>query len=480
MRRPIGSILPILAMCAIVPVGLIVAFGEIHIHPAPWIHFYGVGGSALAATVAAVWITVVGARQSDVRTVVVGGGFALMAALLTMHGLVTPNMLIGMNGLGAVTGAVTLPVGGAIMALSALPQIASPRAIRLIIILEGTIAAAIIAFCAIGMTNPNLVPQVPAEKSPAAITLFVIGLAVYGALGIRAAHTFLLTRRAADFAVVVGIVLLACSLYGALILSWMDVGWWLGHIYEFVGIVAVASALAYDLRRGRRSRALVGDLRASELVASEEQFLGARVRALMVKLAEKDTSTEEHTRRVARLAVEIGEHLGLSQARLRSLAIGGLLHDMGKLSVPTSILQKPGKLDDAEFEQIKRHPERGRELLAELGGFDGTVRRLVLDHHERLDGTGYPRGLAQNQIELPTRILAVADVYDALVSVRVYREAWSPEEALAHLRREAGTAYDERCVDALEVVVTGFAPVREPAPAPQLRAPAASPVPSAP
>jgi HD-GYP domain-containing protein (c-di-GMP phosphodiesterase class II) len=478
MRRPLGSIVPILGACALVPVGLMLAFGEAHVHPAPWVHFYGVGGSALVATVAAAWITIVGARQKDVRTVVVGGGFALMGALLAMHGLVTPNMLIGMNGLGAVTGAVTLPLGGAIMALSALPQIGSPRSIRLIVTLEAVVAAAIVAFCILGMLNPTLVPGVPAEKSPAAIALFVSGLAVYGALGVRATNTFLLTRRLADLAVVAGIVLLACSLYGALILYWADFGWWLGHIYEFVGISVVAAALAYDLRRGRKSRALVGDLRAAELVASEEQFLGARVRALMVRLGDKDTSTEEHTRRVATLAVELGERLGLSPGRLRSLAIGGLLHDMGKLSVPTAILRKPGSLDDEEFAQIKLHPERGRELLNELGGFDAGVRRLVLDHHERLDGSGYPRGLRADELDLSTRILAVCDVYDALVSPRVYRPAWSRDDALSHLREQAGSAFDEKCVEALEAVVTGRAPAH--ARERGLSAPAASPLPSAP
>jgi HD-GYP domain-containing protein (c-di-GMP phosphodiesterase class II) len=196
----------------------------------------------------------------------------------------------------------------------------------------------------------------------------------------------------------------------------------------------------------------------------------------MERLAEKDSSTEEHTRRVAMLAVELGERLGLSPSRLRSLAIGGLLHDMGKLSLPASILKKPSRLDDDEFAQIKQHPERGRELLAELGGFDATVQRLVLDHHERLDGTGYPRGLTAEQMDLSTRILAVADVYDALVSPRVYRPAWSIEQALEHLSAEAGTAFDEKCVEALEAVVTG----REPRRARELRAPAASPVPSAP
>jgi HD-GYP domain-containing protein (c-di-GMP phosphodiesterase class II) len=102
----------------------------------------------------------------------------------------------------------------------------------------------------------------------------------------------------------------------------------------------------------------------------------------------------------------VGEALGLSAARLRSLAIGGLLHDIGKLSVPESILQKPGPLTDDEFWVIKQHPERGRELLNELGGFDESVRRLVLDRHERLDGGGYPRGIDARDLDLTTRILA--------------------------------------------------------------------------
>jgi HD-GYP domain-containing protein (c-di-GMP phosphodiesterase class II) len=215
---------------------------------------------------------------------------------------------------------------------------------------------------------------------------------------------------------------------------------------------------------------------SGELVASEEHFLGARVRALMERLADKDTSTEEHTRRVATLAVEMGERLGLSPGRLRSLAIGGLLHDMGKLSVPTPILQKPGPLDEEEYAQIKLHPEKGQELLNELGGFDGAVRRLVLDHHERLDGTGYPRGLRGDELDLSTRILATCDVYDALVSPRVYRPAWSEEQALAHLRDQAGAAFDARCVEALEAVVTGM----EPAHAREVSRATASPLPSAP
>jgi HD-GYP domain-containing protein (c-di-GMP phosphodiesterase class II) len=323
-----------------------------------------------------------------------------------------------------------------------------------VLAVEASLGVAIVVFSLVGALYPSTVPSVPDARSPEATVVFAVGLTLYGVLSVRAMNTFLLTRRFADLAVVVGIVLLACALYGALFLSFMDLGWWLGHIFEFTGIVVVGASLVYDLRRGRRSRPLVGDLRAADLVAAEEAYLGARVRALMERLAAKDVSTEEHTRRVATLAVVVGEQLGLSPARLRTLAIGGLLHDIGKLSLPDAILQKPSALDDAEYDVVKLHPERGYELLNELGGFDNTVKRLVLDHHERLDGSGYPRGLDAHRLDVATRILAVCDVYDALVSPRVYRPAWPQEDALALLRDEAEAAFDVRCVDALERAVT--------------------------
>src|SRR4051795_922822 len=334
MRRPFGLILPILVMCGGLPVAALALFGHVHVMPPMWVHFYGVGVSAAAAMTAAAAVTWYGARQGDVRTVVVGGGFSLMAALLAVHGLSTPGVLIGRNGLIAVTGAATLPVGGCVMALSALPQFASARSIPRVLAVQISIATAIVVFSIIGAVDPGVVPSVPAPKSAPALALFALGLVVYGALGLRAANTFLLTRRAADFAVVLGIVLLACSLYGAVILSFMDLGWWLGHIFELLGIVVVGASLVYDLRRGRRSRPLVGNLRAAELVASEEAFLGARVRALTVRLAAKDTSTEEHTRRVATLAVQIGERLGLSPSRLRRLATGGAPDHHGQRPPP--------------------------------------------------------------------------------------------------------------------------------------------------
>jgi putative nucleotidyltransferase with HDIG domain len=238
-----------------------------------------------------------------------------------------------------------------------------------------------------------------------------------------------------------------------MLMHYTDLGWWLGHCFELFGIVLVGGAVAGDLRRASQSRPLAGDLRAPELVAAEEAFLGGRVRALTRLLEDKDTSTEEHTRRVALRAVQVGEELGLAPGRLRALAIGGLLHDIGKLSIPEAILKKPAALDDNEYDVIRKHPESGDKLLRELGGFSESVRNLVRNHHERLDGGGYPRGLAENELELDTRIMTVCDVYDALVSPRVYRGAWTHEQALDLLRKETGEAFDPRCVSALERVL---------------------------
>jgi HD-GYP domain-containing protein (c-di-GMP phosphodiesterase class II) len=307
---------------------------------------------------------------------------------------------------------------------------------------------------------PSPVPVVPQPSSALANLIFVAGAVPLALLAWRAARTYLLTRRVLDLVVAQGVVCLIGAQYGLLNFGMHDCGWWAAHLLEVAGIGMVGIPAALDLRHAVGSRPLVGDLRAGELVEHEEAFLGGRVRALLTRLGDKDPSTEGHTRRVATLAVAIGERLGLPEGRLRQLALGGLLHDVGKLSVPTAILNKPGKLSDAEFAEIRRHPGAGRELLAELGGFPPLVLDLVQSHHERLDGRGYPDGVPAADIDVAIRILTVADVYDALTADRVYREAWPAERALALLEDETGTAFDSTCVTALRDVVGADEPER--------------------
>jgi len=445
--------LALAAFVACVPPALLHFVGREKVYFGGGVHFWGVALGAFVATASAVALTVVGARRRDGRAVLVGSAFCVMAALLVLHGLTTPGVLVEMNGVVAFTGGATLPIGGAILALSVLPVLRRPEVVKPILILLAASVVVIAGLGAAASLEPNVVPSVPEPGSPLAWSVLVVGLGFYALLGVRALRTYLLTHRVADLVVVVGLVWLASALVASLLLGYWNLGWWLGHGFEIAGIALVGIPVAADLLRTNPSRPLVGDLRGADLVASEEAFLGSQVRSLMVALANKDEYTEEHTRRVALRAVQVGEELGLTTARQRSLAVGGLLHDIGKLRCPDEILKKPGPLTDDEYAVVREHAEAGRKLLKELGGFGEPVLRLVQGHHERLDGSGYPYGLREAQLDLDTRILAVCDVYDALRSTRVYRDAWSHERAVALLRGAADTEFDSRCVEALERVL---------------------------
>ena len=449
----LAPVLALATLAAAVPPLLLHMFAGQVVYIEGIVHFVGVGVTALALTTAAGVLTIVGARRRDGRTVLIGTAFSVMAALLALHGLATPGVITEMNGVVAFTGAGTLPIGAAILALTALPALRRPESVGPLLLLQAALLVVIFGLGASALLTPDLVPPVPEPSSPAALTALGIGLAFFLLLAWRAFRTFLLTRRLEDLLVAVGIVWLGAALPPAMTQTYWALNWWLGHAFELVGIVLVIVPVALDLRRSHQSRPLVGDLRGAELVAAEETFLGAQVRALTQRLAEKDTYTEEHTRRVALRAVQVGEALGFAPTRLRELAIGGLLHDIGKLSVPDGILKKPGPLDEAERTVIAKHPLWGIRLLGELGGFSDSVRRLVRDHHERLDGSGYPSGLRERELQLDARILAVCDVYDALISPRVYRGPWSHEQAMAHLHEHAGTQFDGRSVQALDRVL---------------------------
>ncbi len=166
---------------------------------------------------------------------------------------------------------------------------------------------------------------------------------------------------------------------------------------------------------------------------------------------EKDPTTDGHCSRLGRLAILIGERLGLSGEELISLSYGAFLHDVGKVKVPDEILNKTTTLTDSEREEMQKHSDHGADMLSErdyLGGAADIVRA----HHERWDGKGYPRGLRGEEIPIGARVVAVVDTYDAIVSKRPYKKALAKDEALKELEKHAGTQFDPRVVKAfLEV-----------------------------
>jgi putative nucleotidyltransferase with HDIG domain len=175
----------------------------------------------------------------------------------------------------------------------------------------------------------------------------------------------------------------------------------------------------------------------------------ATIAALSRTMEAKDGYTGGHTERVAVVAVALAERLGYTGGELDAIEIGALLHDIGKVGIPERVLNKPGPLDDAEWELMKRHPVISETILAEVD-LPETVRQIARWSHERLDGAGYPDGLAGDEIPLPARIVLVADAWDALTSDRSYRTARTTLEALHELRSNAGTQFCPRVVEALE------------------------------
>lgn len=167
----------------------------------------------------------------------------------------------------------------------------------------------------------------------------------------------------------------------------------------------------------------------------------------------KSPYTSGHSLRVACYADEVAAALGVPAARRRWLQRGALLHDVGKLGVSNTILDKPGPLDDEEWVVMRRHAVHTEEILSRIGAFD-ELARVSAAHHERLDGGGYPRGLAGDAIALETRIITVADIFDALSAERPYRGAMPTEKALDIMSRMVGTALDPLCFEALAASVT--------------------------
>ena len=172
------------------------------------------------------------------------------------------------------------------------------------------------------------------------------------------------------------------------------------------------------------------------------------VRALANAIDEKDSYTGGHCERVMAYSMTIATELGLTQQELEDLRFGSILHDIGKIGISESILNKDGKLTPEEYEEIKKHPEKGNYILKDLN-FLNNCRRIINEHHERIDGKGYPKGLSGEEIYYMARIVCVADAYDAMTSSRPYREnALSKEEAMEELLRNKGIQFDEAVVDA--------------------------------
>ncbi len=218
----------------------------------------------------------------------------------------------------------------------------------------------------------------------------------------------------------------------------------LAHVALTVDRAVEKKRLIEENREYQRNLEAMVQERTEQLREANEElrrlFVGS-IKALAQALEAKDEYTRGHSERVAEISVGIARYLSLSEEETHDIWLAGLLHDIGKIGIRESVLNKPGKLDEAEWECVQRHPVLAERILCPIEELSGVIK-IVRHHHERYDGSGYPDGLKRSKIPLGARILAVADAYDALTSKRPYRDALSIEHSLGVLEEAAGTQFD--------------------------------------
>jgi putative nucleotidyltransferase with HDIG domain len=225
------------------------------------------------------------------------------------------------------------------------------------------------------------------------------------------------------------------------------------HAADAAALMHAADQALYAAKAMGRDRSVIynPEVLASVLGGNLDPVAGNEHLSAVLVLAEtldlRDSGTASHSQTVGRLAAMIATTLGFDEARVERIRLAGILHDIGKVGVPNSILRKPGRLTDAELDVIKRHPELGAQILEHPSLAD--VREWVAAHHERPDGLGYPLGLSGEELPLEARIVAVADAYEAMTSDRPYRDSIGYDAALAELRHCSNSQFDPLVVEAL-------------------------------
>jgi PAS domain S-box-containing protein len=225
-------------------------------------------------------------------------------------------------------------------------------------------------------------------------------------------------------------------------------------IYETIMVRKDGSHLSVELNAGlsqfngqKADQVFARDITERKQAQTWRKVLEGSIEAIAMTLEMRDPYTAGHQQRVSKLACAIAEEMDLPQHQIDGLRIAGLIHDLGKVTIPAEILSKPSKLTDTEFSIIKNHPQVAYDILVKID-FPWPVADIVLQHREYLDGSGYPRGLERKDILLEARILTVADVVEAMASHRPYRPALGVDIALDEIKFGRGTRFDPKVVDA--------------------------------
>jgi putative nucleotidyltransferase with HDIG domain len=411
-------------------------------------HFYIVSIVATLATIIAIAVGIAGNRVRNIKVSFLSLSFISLAQMFAIHGLSTPNYLLHTSHLPGVSAQLSMVLATVWLWLSSLPT--DNKVIEYIsrhnkyLVLCWVIALSI--FGIIGLINPHIVDMIPLNVQPLNGVFTIITIA----LNLITMFRYYQSYRFSQFPLQISIVysagwIIVSQLIMVLGDQWR-LSWW---IYHFLLLASMIVMLVGLFKQYAVKGSLAGALRALFTNDPFERISGSvspSVKALIIATEKKDNYTAGHTFRVTMYAMKLAEELEIKPEMLRALAQGTLLHDVGKIHIPDSILNKPGNLSLEERLVIEEHPGKGYEMCRGLG-FMKEELGIIRSHHEKWDGTGYPDRLQGEKIPYLARITAVADVYDALTSERSYRKAWEHQKAMNFLIENKRIHFDPVCVD---------------------------------
>jgi len=415
----------------------------------PDIHFYFVSAVAGIATALSIAIGLAGSRLRNIKVIFLSLAFISLAGVLTLHGLTTPGFLHEpghLPGISAQFGVLLATIWLFLSSLSVdhvIVRCLSGWVNLIIPVWTGLL----LLCCALAFQYPDTAVRLLYMDGLVRALLF----AIIVLLNSYTMYSYFQSYRYSKFSMQIAIVYSAGWFIVAEIIILTGVqwklSWWFYHALLLASMIAMVAGF---VRQYGTSRSFIRTVQAMYVTDPGERitnFLPNSVQSLIISVESRDSYTAGHNFRVALYALRIAEEMGISPEMRRALVTGAIVHDVGKINIPNEILNKPGKLTEEERKIIESHPVSGYQLCKNLG-FMQEELGIIRSHHERMDGQGYPDRLSGEQIPLLARIVAVADVYDALTSERAYRQAWSHEEAMYYLRTHKGTHFDPKVVDA--------------------------------
>ena len=408
---------------------------------------------AASACAAAAGVVIAIAWRDDTAELGLIGSFTMAVSVLPLvHGITTPGIWYGPNDATMSSVFWALPIAS----LAAVPLVA-PRArwsrsvTRQWRRLVGVHLLVTVVVSVGLLARTSLLPVWP-MRSVQAVLVAVAAMGVCIALSYRQVRLAAVAGSVKPFAVSIGFAFVGVSSLVWVGRAPFTAGFWLAHVFDISGVLLLAVGAVMALRQRADLREVLRPLTVHTPLAAFELGLDPLVHRFVASLEHKDPVTRDHVVRSAELAMAVGERLGVRPRDLQVLGLGALLHDLGKLTVPDEILNKPDRLTPEEFEIVKGHAAAG-QVLVDTSTVLAAIGPIVRGHHERLDGRGYPDGLAGDAIPLAARIVSVCDAFDAMAQTRQYRVGMGQDKAISILREHAGSQWDPFVVEALVDVV---------------------------